>query len=100
MNTRPMRRFFHAVLVMSLLLALAAPPTLAQDDEPSADLKALDLLFFRPVRLVTFVVGTAAFIATMPIPFLFGDHATIDEARDRAFTEPASALFETPLGDL
>ncbi len=103
MKSRTIRKTLHVVLAAVLVVSLCATPSIAQDDadeSPSADLIVLDLVFFRPVRLLTFIVGSAAFIATMPIPYIFGDTVVIDDARDRAFSEPASELFERPLGDL
>ena len=90
-----------AIAVFSMAAAATAP-ALADEtgDGPSTDLKILDAVFFRPLYAVKFVVGSAAYLVSLPIPYLFGDDAVLDDAREVTIRDTARDLFERPLGDI
>jgi hypothetical protein len=96
-------RWVRATLIALLLGGFLAGPVWAEDQPPpSSDMMALDVLVFRPMHALVFAVGTAAFVMTVPLPYMFGpsDNAVIHEAYDRLFRVPAKQLFLRPLGDL
>lgn len=97
----------HGWRKKSLVLVLAAVfvctatvfPAFAQDvemeGEPSAPAMILDFLFLRPLGLVSFLGGTAFFIATLPFSWPSG---SVKQARHKLMDEPASFTFARPLG--
>ncbi|MCH2169607.1 hypothetical protein MK489_02395 [Myxococcota bacterium] len=95
------RRLGAALAAALLVLSLAAPGWAEDRPRASSDMVALDVLVFRPMHAVVFAVGSAAFVMTVPLPYMFGpsDNAVIHEAYDRLFRTPAKQLFLRPLGD-
>lgn len=86
-----------------LLLAAAATvagPARAQDrlgwEEPSYGEMAVDGFVVRPVGLVSTVLGTGAFVLTLPFSALGGN---VGEAARELVVRPARFTFTRPLGD-
>lgn len=63
----------------------------------SGEAMVIDALIFRPVGLVTTVIGTAVFVVSLPFSALGGNVA---EAAEKLVVEPVDYTFKRKLGDL
>ena len=66
-------------------------------EEPTAGTMLADTFMVRPFMLVSTVIGTAAFIVTLPFSLLGGNAG---EAGKTLVVEPAAYTFVRPLGQL
>jgi len=66
----------------------------AQPDETGTSM-AGDLMFARPIGLLATVLGTAAFVVSLPFTLLGGN---VGEAADALVIKPAKFTFVRPLG--
>ncbi len=64
---------------------------------PSAEAMFFDGLIFRPLMLVTTVIGVGVFLGTLPFSTLGGN---VDQAAERLVVQPAQATFTECLGCL
>ena len=96
-----LRGAIGAIALFSMEL-VAPASALAEEarDGPSIDLKVYDAVFLRPLYFTKFVVGTAAYILSLPLPFFLGDDAVLDDSWEIALRGPVRDVFERPLGDL
>lgn len=87
------------LLLATLIAGTAhAQSTLSEvDDSPSAGAMAFDLLFIRPLGLVSTVLGTGVFI--LQLPFNFGPENDKNQAFETLVVEPARYTFVRQLGD-
>lgn len=67
------------------------------DDTPGAGAMAFDLIFVRPLGLVTTVLGTGIFV--LQLPFDIGSQNKVDVAFEKLVKEPARFTFTRQLGD-
>jgi len=65
--------------------------------EPTAGTMLADTFMVRPFMLVSTVIGTAAYIVTLPFSLLGGNAGAAGKA---LVVEPAAYTFVRPLGDL
>ena len=93
-----MRLLTPVVLAAALLAGSAhAQSTLSVvDDQPSAGAMAFDLLFVRPLGLVTTVLGTGVFV--LQLPFALGPENNVQTSFDSLVVEPARYTFVRQLG--
>jgi hypothetical protein len=81
-------------------LLLVAGPVAAQDrlgwDKPSYGEMAADGFVVRPISFVSTVLGTGAWIVTLPFSALGGNAG---EAAQELIVRPARFTFTRPLGD-
>ncbi len=63
----------------------------------SGEAMVLDALVFRPIGLVTIVIGGAIFLVSLPFSALGGN---VGEAADKLIVEPIDYTFKRKLGDL
>jgi hypothetical protein len=102
MRQSPSRLSFRrAALAAGLVTALAAAaPAAAQDrlgwDQPSYGEMAVDGFVVRPVGFISTVLGTGAWIVTLPFSALGGNAG---EAAQELIVRPARFTFVRPLGD-
>ena len=75
---------------MSAPLAVAGPA-----DEPTGEEMIVDAVVARPIGLAATVLGTAAFIVTLPFSALGGN---VDKAADKLVIDPARETFVRCLG--
>lgn len=80
--------------VGSLVLG-SMPAMAAQDDEPSAGAMVADLVVARPVGLIATVLGSAAFVVSLPFSAIGGN---VDQAADALVKGPARTTFVRCLG--
>jgi len=96
MNTKTRTNRLLAALLIGFIVA---PQMLwAQgviDQKPNAAAMAGDLVVARPVGLVMTVVGTAAFVVSLPFTLLAG---SVGEAADTLMIGPAKTTFVRCLG--
>ena len=94
---RPARRLALALLAAA---AVVAGPAKAQDrlgwDQPNYGEMAVDGFVVRPIGLVSTVLGTGAWIVTLPFSALGGNAG---EAARELIVRPARFTFARPLGD-
>ncbi|MBL8224571.1 MAG: hypothetical protein JNM50_04510 [Chromatiales bacterium] len=89
--------------LMAAVLAglLAAAPARAQDPmglgEPTYGEMVVDGLLLRPLGFVGTVLGTGAWIVTLPFSALGGNAG---EAANQLIVKPAQYTFTRPLGDV
>ncbi|MDP3859138.1 MAG: hypothetical protein Q8Q73_15395 [Stagnimonas sp.] len=86
-------------LVLAALIAGSAhaQSTLSEvEDSPGAGAMAFDLIFIRPLGLVSTVLGTGVFI--LQLPFNFGAENNKDKAFEKLVKEPARYTFTRQLG--
>ena len=77
-------------------LSLSAAPAFAADeDEPGFGEMTADLVVARPVGLALTVLGTAAFVVSLPFSALGGN---VEEAADKLVIGPGKETFVRCLG--
>ncbi len=84
------------ILALPLVYGTASLPQPAwagAEREPEAIFKIIDGLVVRPISLVATVVGTVAFVITLP--FSVGN---VDEAAEKLVVRPAAFTFSRCLG--
>lgn len=93
-----MRLLAPAVLAVTLLAGSAhAQSTLSVvEEKPSAGAMAFDLIFVRPLGLVTTVLGTGVFV--LQLPFALGPENSVKTSFDSLVMEPARYTFVRQLG--
>ena len=98
-------------LIMFLILMMLAATTLATTQEATrpddtdetleapdaAGMMLVDALLLRPLGLVATVLGTAAFIATLPFSL---PTQSADDAANVLVVKPAAYTFARPLGEV
>jgi hypothetical protein len=96
-HSAPTARLLGAAV---LALLTAAGPAAAQDrlgwDKPSYGEMAADGFVVRPIGFVSTVLGTGAWIVTLPFSALGGN---VGEAAQELIVRPARFTFTRPLGD-
>ena len=88
-----------APLLLAALIAGSAhaQSTLSEvEDSPGAGAMAFDLIFIRPLGLVSTVLGTGVFV--LQLPFNFGSENSKDKAFEKLVKEPARYTFTRQLG--
>lgn len=88
-------KFLTTVCVLALSLGSVTPALASSDDGPLT--VAADFIVVRPACLVATVIGSALFVAALPIA------ATSRSVKKTAHTlviSPAKATFTRPLGDM
>ena len=95
--TAKSQRVLITLLAACLLLpqTLWAERTISVDESPHAGVMAADLVIARPVGVVLTVVGTAAFIVSLPFTLLAGNAS---DAAEKLMIAPASSTFMRCLG--
>ena len=93
-----MRLLTPVVLAAALLAGSAhAQSTLSEvNDQPSAGAMTFDLLFVRPLGLVTTVLGAGVFV--LQLPFALGSENNVQTSFDSLVVEPARYTFVRQLG--
>ncbi len=87
----------RAVVTISCVAVMAGSElAMAEDGDADSGAMAADLIFVRPVSLVSTVVGAAIFVVTLP--FTLPTQST-DEAGRVLVTGPLEYTFNRPLGD-
>ena len=92
-------RFLALILIGNLVLsplALAADYYQAQKRKPDTNVMAVDALIGRPVGLAATVLGTTAFVATLPFTAFSG---SVKDAARGLIKEPGQWTFTRPLGE-
>lgn len=80
-----------------LMIIVASPSrTWAVDDRSNYEAVVADVVLARPCWLVATVVGTALFVATLPVSAL---SRSVDKTARTLVVKPAHATFTRPLGD-
>lgn len=86
-----------AIGVVTAVLPFQSP---AEEDDRSKEASPGEFLFdgliVRPIMLVGTVVGTAAFVITLPFTIPADG---VSEARQKFIVEPANYTFRRPFGD-
>ena len=98
MKTNLKSRRTTAVLMAACMLlpqTLLAQRSVAIDESPHAGKMAADLVISRPIGLGITVLGTAAFVVSLPFTLLAGN-AT--DAADKLMISPAAETFVRCLG--
>ncbi len=86
------------ILVLPLVYSMASLPQPAwagAEREPGAAGMIIDGLVVRPISLVATVIGTVAFVITLPFSALGGN---VDEAAEKLVVRPAAFTFSRCLG--
>ena len=93
----------HAIiflLTVTLILCPFATATIAGDqavrDDISGEAMAADMVFLRPLGLVSTVLGSALFVVSLPFSLLGGNTG---DAAQKMVVDPAKYTFNRPLGD-
>lgn len=92
------RRIAPLALAAGLLLTPTVGVTsnaASLNEEPGAGAIAFDLLFVRPISLVTTVAGAGLFVLSVPIGAVQGDPL---QAAEPLVLQPARYTFVRPLG--
>ena len=92
-----MKKFLILVFSLMLLVSTAdfSNAASARVEEPSGPEYLLDIAFLRPVGLFTIVVGSAAYIISLPISI---PTKRADEAAEKLVFAPFNYTFKRPLG--
>ena len=84
-----------ASITAGAMLLGSAPAFAAPDDEPSAGEMAADVIVARPIGLVATILGSAAFVVSLPFSALGGN---VSQAADTLVVGPAKSTFVRCLG--
>ncbi|MBI5560026.1 MAG: hypothetical protein HY883_01980 [Deltaproteobacteria bacterium] len=93
-----MKRVLIAALLFSILAAAPVPLLAVEREkpEPSGDAVVIDLVFMRPLGLISLVAGTGLFIAGVPFTAPTGSLGT---AARTLIAGPFRFTFVRPLGE-
>lgn len=97
------RRFWKCLVsgALILLFVLAASTAPAQEEYPGQDVSAgtmvLDVAIVRPLGLFAMVLGSAAFVVSLPFSLPTG---SVDEAAQMLVVAPTRYTFKRPVGQL
>lgn len=91
------RRTLVVLMAACLLLpqTLWAARTVAIDESPNAGVMTADLVIARPIGVVVTVLGTAAFLVSLPFTLLAGNAS---DAAETLMIAPAQTTFMRCLG--
>ncbi|UCD89166.1 MAG: hypothetical protein JSW04_12130 [Desulfobacterales bacterium] len=88
------------VLVVALIFVPFGTSALAEtytnNEDIDAGAMAADILFARPIGLLSVVVGSALFIVSLPFSALGGN---VNDASQKLIMDPVNFTFNRPLGD-
>ena len=86
-----------AVSLLAITLSTTTLPSYSEiiEEKPSAGAMLADVFVARPLLLVGTVLGTGAFVVSLPFSILGGN---VGEAADTLVLEPATATFFRCLG--
>ncbi len=88
------------LLVAAALVLIPLGTALAQSsldsNQPDAGAMATDLILVRPLGFVSMILGTAAFIVSIPFTTT---GKNVDQAWDTLVAKPATFTFQRPLGN-
>ncbi|UCD32670.1 MAG: hypothetical protein JSV38_01875 [Desulfobacterales bacterium] len=88
------------VLVVALIFVPFGTSALAETytnfEDIDAGAMAADILFARPIGLLSVVVGSALFIVSLPFSALGGN---VNDASQKLIMDPVNFTFNRPLGD-
>ena len=82
-------------MTVGALTVGSMPALAAQDDEPKAGAMVADLVVARPLGLVATVLGSVAFVVSLPFSALGGN---VDQAAEKLVVGPARTTFVRCLG--
>lgn len=91
------KRFVIFFVIMAMVMIPLAGTALAQthDQEADAGKMTVDLLFMRPFGILAVVLGSAAFVVSLPFSAMGGN---IEPAYEKMVAAPVSYTFKRPLG--
>lgn len=89
------RNLNRLLLCVSLTGVLAVPAYAGQEDEPSGEAMAVDMLIARPLGIVATALGTAVFVVSLPFSAAGGN---IEQAAQALVVGPARETFVRCLG--
>ncbi len=101
-----MKKFVVTGLVLIFLTGFVIPPvyceestqgTITRKSAPSGEAMIADLIFVRPIGIVSCAIGVAALIIS--IPFVALSKTTYSEVVDAFLTKPGEFTFVRPLGE-
>ncbi len=101
-----MKKFVVTGLVLIFLTGFVIPPvyceestqgTITRKTAPSGEAMIADLIFVRPIGIVSCAIGVAALIIS--IPFVALSKTTYSEVVDAFLTKPGEFTFVRPLGE-
>ena len=90
-----MQKKLLAWMMVGALAAGSMPAIAGQNDEPQAGAMVVDLVIARPVGLVATVIGSVAFVVSLPFSALGGN---VDQAAESLVMGPARTTFVRCLG--
>ena len=97
---RRIKRMTTVVLVTALVVVLLGANASAENyiDEERVDAGKItaDLILVRPLGMVSTLLGTAVFVASLPFSAL---GSNVGEAGYKLVAEPAKLTFKRPIGD-
>lgn len=97
MNTIARQFIIFCVIAALLLISSPAYAQGSSDKEnPDSGKMAFDLLLMRPFGMIATVLGSAAFVVSLPFSFMGGN---VEPAYEKMIEDPASYTFNRPLGD-
>ena len=94
-----MKKFIILVFSLMLLVSTAdySKAATTRVEEPSGPEYLLDIVFLRPIGLVTTVFGTAIYVVSLPISI---PTKSADKAAEKLVFAPYEYTFHRPLGSL
>ncbi len=98
MNTITVRQFtiFFVIAALLFIPSAALAQGMSVKENPDSGKMAFDLLLMRPFGMIATVLGSAAFVVSLPFSFMGGN---IEPAYEKMIEDPASYTFNRPLGD-
>lgn len=99
-----MKTHGYRIIALALVLGMCGLPLTAAAADPgavehpdTAGLALVDLVFVRPLCLLSTVVGTAVYLVSLPLSSAGGN---AEQCYRRLVAEPARFTFQRPMGDL
>jgi len=90
-----MKQISRTLLIAALTGLMSVPAMAAQEEGVRTEDMVVDVLIARPVGVVATVLGTAAFVVSLPFSAIGGN---VDQAADMLVVRPAKETFVRCLG--
>jgi len=92
------KQFTIFCVIASLLFipSAASAQGMSDKENPDSGKMAFDILLMRPFGMIATVLGSAAFVVSLPFSFMGGN---IEPAYEKMVEDPAAYTFNRPLGD-
>jgi hypothetical protein len=87
---------FCVIAALLFIPSAASAQGMPDKENPDSGKMAFDILLMRPFGMIATVLGSAAFVVSLPFSFMGGN---IEPAYEKMVEDPAAYTFNRSLGD-